>query len=129
MTVQEKIERVYDMFESSFIHREEELILHKKWNIYFRLVFDLCQEKGSRPITPIEFDYRLISCLSFYTAGHYFKKSESQCKWAWNRINRWFRKDFTYEELQKIYQRLGWGANMPIGLKFIESGFNMEILS
>jgi len=27
--IQEKIDRVFDMFESSFIYKEEELILHK----------------------------------------------------------------------------------------------------
>ena len=123
--LKEQIERVYDMFETSFIHREEELILHKKWNVYFRLY----TSDDSRVIKPIEFDYKMLSYLSFYTAENHFKKTSAQCKWAWNRLNRWFRKDFTYEELQKIYERLGCGANMSVGIKFIESGLNKELLN
>lgn len=123
--VQEKIDRVYDMFESSFLHREEELILHKKWNVYFRIY----TSDNSRIITEQEFDYKLLSYLSFYCAHNHFKKTSSQCKWAWNRINRWFRKDFTYEELQKIYEKLGSGANISLGLRFIESGLDMNVLS
>jgi len=126
--VENRIERVYDMFESSFLHMKEELILHKKWNIYFRIVIDLWPEKGSRPITPIEFDYKLLSYLSFYTASNHQTKGSAKCKWAWNRINRWFRNEFSYEDLQTIYQKLGCGANMSLGIEFIKSGFNMGIL-
>jgi len=126
--VNKKIERAYDMFDSSFLYRKEELILHKKWNIYFRIVIDLWPEKGSREITSDEFDYKLLSYLSFYTASNHEKKGSIKCKWAWNKINRWFRKEFTYEELQRIYEKLGCGANMSIGVNFIKSGLNMEIL-
>ena len=122
--LKEKLERVYDMFETSFVYKEEELILHKKWNIYFLLF----KGDGSMVITPTEFDYKLLSYLSFYCADNHFKKTSQQCKWAWNRINRWFRKEFTYEELQTIYTKLGSGANMNLGLKFIESELDMNIL-
>ena len=117
--IQEKIDRVFDMFESSFIYKEEELILHKKWNIYFRLPDIKTKE---------EFDYKLLSYCSFYFASNHFKKSSMQCKWAWNRVNRWFRVDFTYDELQIIYQKLGNGANKSLGLKFIKSSFDMIVL-
>ena len=124
--LESRIERVYDMFDTSFLHSEEELILHKKWNIYFRLVDE--SEGPTREITPIEFDYKLLSYLSFYCADNHFKKSSTQCKWAWNRLNRWFRKEFTYEELQRIYCKLGCGANKSLGIEFIKSGFDMKLL-
>lgn len=126
--VLEKIERVYDMFESSFIYKDEELILHKKWNIYFRLLVDLYPEKEEREITTDEFDYKLLSYLSFYCASHHEEKSSEKCKWSWDRINRWFKREFSYNELQKIYQRLGAGANMSLGIKFIKSNFDMSLL-
>ncbi len=122
--LQKKIERVYDMFDSSFIHNEEELILHKKWNIYFRLY----TSDNSRMITPMEFDYKLLSYLSFYCASNHFKKSSSQCKYSWMKINRWFRKEFTYEELQKIYGKLGCGANMDLGINFIKYGLDTSLI-
>ena len=126
--LQEKIEKVYDMFDSSFLYRGEELILHKKWNVYFRLD-TASYERKHRKITAEEFDYKLLSFCSFYCAENHFKKSSVHCKYFWNKINRWFRKDFTYEELQRIYTKIGTGSNRVIGLEFIKSGFNMEVLN
>lgn len=116
----EKIERVYDIFDTSFIYKDEEIILHKKWNIYFRLP-DIKTES--------EFDYKLLSYCSFYVADNHFKRNSKQCKHIWNRLNRWFRKEFTYDELQKIYCKLGNGCNKKLGVKFIESGLDMNLLN
>ena len=117
--IQEKIERVFDMFAGSFINNDEELILHKKWNVYFRLS-DIKSE--------YEFDYKLLSYLSFYTASNHFKKSSAQYKWATDRIARWFRKDFLHEDFQLIYQKLGCGANRETGVNFIRAGLDMNLL-
>ena len=117
--IEKRLERIYDMFDSSFIYKEEELILHKKWNVYFRLP-DIK--------TVYDFDYKLLSYCSFYTADNHFKKSSAQCKYFWNKLNRWFRKELTYEELQKIYQKLGCGANQSLGIEFIKSGLDLSIL-
>lgn len=128
MNINDKIERVYDMFDSSFIHNGEELILHKKWNVYFRL--DTASvDHNPRQITPEEFDYKLLSYCSFYCADNHFKMSSKQCKYFWSKINRWFRKDFTYDELQLIYRKLGCGANRKLGLEFINSGCDMRVLN
>ena len=118
--VREKLDRALDVFDSSFLYSNgEELILHKKWNIYFRLPDVL---KSS------EFDYKMLSYLSFYVAQNHFKRSSKECIWAWNKINRWFRKVFTYEELQTIYCKLGCGANRELGVKFIETNLDMKLL-
>lgn len=118
--VKEKLDRALDMFDGSFVHISDELILSKKWNIYFRLP-DIK--------TASEFDYKILSYLSFYTASHHFKPSSAQSKWALNKINRWFKKEFTIDEMQKIYAKLGNGANRELGVRFIESGFEMELLT
>jgi hypothetical protein len=118
--VEEKVERVFDMFEGSFIHNNEELILNKKWNVYFRL-----QDIE----TQSDFDYKILSYLSYYTASHHFSFRSAQCKWALHKLIRWFRKDFSIDEMQIIYQKIGTGANKPLGIKFIESGFDINILS
>jgi hypothetical protein len=110
--IKEKIQRVYDLFESSFIYKNEELILHKKWNIYFLL---------SDVSMPEDFDYKLLSYLSFHCASNHFKKASDHCKWAWNRLNRWFKKEFAYEELQEIYTKYGCGANRDLGIEFIKN--------
>jgi len=123
-TIQDKIERVYDMFDTSFIHREEELILHKEWNVYFRLY----TSDNSRFITEDEFDYKLLSYCSYYTAKNHYGKNGTVYKYFKNKLSRWFRKEFNHEELQLIYAEIGTGCNMPLGIKFIESGLDMSIL-
>ena len=118
--LQEQIEKVYDIFDTSFIYKENELILHKKWNIYFRLddIYD-----------NYDFNYKLLSYCSFYCASNHFKKNSKECKYIWNRLNRWFKKDFTYDELQAIYKKIGSGANRSLGNKFIKSNLDFNILN
>lgn len=117
--IQKKIDRVLDMFDSAFIYKDDELILHKKWNVYFRL----------DNITSVDhFDYKMLSHMSFYTASNHFNRTSAQCKWARAKLNRWFRKDFSYSDLQAIYTRIGVGANESIGLDFIASGLDMSKL-
>ena len=118
--LQEQIEKVYDIFDTSFIYKENELILHKKWNIYFRLD-DICDN--------YDFNYKIISYCSFYCASNHFKKNSKECKYIWNRLNRWFKKDFTYDELQAIYKKIGSGANRSLGNKFIKSNLDFNILN
>lgn len=118
--LQQEIERVYDIFDTSFIYKENELILHKKWNIYFRL----------DDISNIyDFNYKLLSYCSFYCATNHFKKNSKECKYIWNRLNRWFKKDFTYDELQLIYVKIGSGANRSLGNEFIKSNLDFNILN
>ena len=113
------IDRVYDVFDTSFIYNEEELILHKKWNIYFRLddIADV-----------YDFNYKLLSYCSFYCACNHFKKNSKECRYIWSRLNRWFRKDFTYDELQLIYRKIGSGTNRELGNDFIKSNLDLNVL-
>lgn len=114
------LERVYDIFDTSFIYKEDELILHKKWNIYFRLddILDI-----------YDFNYKLLSYCSYCCASNHFKRTSKECRYIWHNLNRWFRKDFTYEELQLIYRKLGSGANRDIGNAFIKSNLDFNILN
>lgn len=117
--VKEQIEKVYDIFDTSFIYKNQELILNKEWNIYFRL---------DNILDKYDFDYKVLSYCSFYCADNHFSKKTKICKYIWGRLNRWFRKDFTYEELQLIYRKLGCGANRVTGNNFIRSGLDFKLL-
>ncbi len=122
--IQRKIERIFDMFPTAFIHNtgtpgDDELILDKKRNVYFRLA-DI--------ETEIDFDYKVLSYCSFYTADNHFKPSSQTSKYFLNRINRYFRRDFSIEEMQKIYEKFGSGANRPQGNQFVKYGLNLEEL-
>lgn len=114
----ELIEKVYDIFDTSFVYNTDELILHKKWNIYIR-VDDIVDEH--------DFNYKILSYCCFYCADNHFSKNSKECKYIWNRLNRWFRKDFTYEELNLIYRKLGCGANRKLGNEFIKSSLDFNI--
>ncbi len=118
--LQEQIEKVYDIFDTSFIYKENELILHKKWNIYFRL---------DDIVNIYDFSCKLLSYCSFYCPSNHFKKNSKECKYIWNRLNRWFKKDFTYDQLQAIYKKIGSGANRSLGNKFIKSNLDFNILN
>ena len=76
-----------------------------------------------------EFDYKMLSFLSFYVAQNHFKRASKECVWAWDKINRWFRREFTYDELQIIYSKLGCGANRKLGVNFIETNLDMKLLT
>lgn len=117
--VDELIERVYDIFDTSFIYNKDELILHKKCNIYFR-INDIKDE--------YDFNYKLLSYCSFYCASNHFKKNSKECRYIWHRLNRWFRKDFSYDELQLIYRKIGTGANRKLGNDFIKSNLDFTML-
>ena len=116
----ELIEKVYDIFDTSFIYKKNELIIHKKWNIYFRLddIVDI-----------YDFNYKLLSYCSYYCASNHFKINSKECKYIWHKLNRWFKKDFTYDELQLIYTKIGSGANRSLGNKFIKSNLDFNILN
>ena len=113
------MERVYDVFDTSFIYNQNELILHKKWNIYFRV--DNIESND-------DFNYKMLSYCSFYCASNHFKRNSKECKYIWDRLNRWFRKDFTYEELQLIYRKIGSGTNRELGNDFIKSNLDLNVL-
>lgn len=116
----DKVQRVFDMFDDSFINQYEELILHKKWNIYFLL---------ESIESELHFDYKMLSWLSYRIASHHFKKTSKESMWAMQKLNRWFRYEFDYDDMQKIYSKLGNGCNQALGFRFITSGFDMSLLT
>lgn len=117
--VQERIEKVKDIFPESYIYKEEELILEPKMNVYINLL---------NVDTKEFFDYKILSYCSFYTATHHFNPIIKVHKFFHNRLNRYFRRDFTLEDLQTIYQIIGTGCNKDLGLQFIKNDFDMELL-
>ena len=117
--MKELLERVYDVFDTSFIYNQNELILHKKWNIYF--IVDNIESND-------DFNYKMLSYCSFYCASNHFKRNSKECKYIWDRLNRWFRKDFTYDELQLIYRKFGNGANRKLGNEFIKQNLDFNLI-
>ena len=110
--IKEKLKRALDLFKGSFVNRRNEIILHKGRNVYFML---------DNIESPIHFDYKIISFLSFYTASHHENKDSAMCNWAWMHINHWFNHYFNYDDLQIIYQKIGCNANKDLGIQFISS--------
>jgi hypothetical protein len=118
--IKEKIERVYDMFPGAFIYKNDEIILDKKLNVYFRI--DNIENAD-------HFNYKILSCCSFYCANNHFNPSSKTSKYFNERINRWFKKKFSNKEMQIIYQKLGNQCNQKLGIEFIKSGCDLSLLN
>jgi hypothetical protein len=101
---------------SCFINSNFELIVEPKNNIYFML---------KDVETELDLKRKVLSWLS-----------RSSCKGVseyWQKriraiINEYLETAFTVEDMDEIYTYLGNDCNRPKCLKFIESGYDMEVL-
>ena len=102
---------------NSFINQNFELIVEPKNNIYFRLE-DI--------ETELELKCKVLAWLS-----------RPSCKgvsdyWQ-NRIraivNEFLGTEFTFEEMTEIYTYLGNDCNRKKSIKFIESDYNLSVLT
>jgi hypothetical protein len=118
--IQEKLDRAYDMFEDASITDTNELILNKKYNVYMLL---------GNVDSPLMFDMKILSVLSYFTATHHFSEKTAVSKWAKNKIERWFRHDFSISDLQTIYLHTGNMCSVSLLKEFIESDFDMKIFN
>lgn len=49
-------------------------------------------------------------------------------EWYLNGINKFLGTRFTHQDIEEIYCKLGNEVNRPLTLKFIDSGYDMEVL-
>lgn len=117
------INKILESYPKSFINHNLELILVPKNNTYFRL--DDCET---------ELD---VKCKMFAWA------TRCNCKdmpyvylmrnidfWSFNTscFNKALGTSFSREDMKLIYDRLGNDVNRKLTLKFIESGYDMNLL-
>lgn len=113
-----------NLFENSFINHNNELIMIPKFNVYTRL-----DDVNS------EFDFKVKLCEWFSRdcccALRYAYKKRLKTYWNQNTsiFNELCGTNFTADDMELIYTYLGNGINRPKCIKFVESGFDMSVLT
>lgn len=110
-------------FPGSFINHNNELILVEKTNLYF-LLNNIDNE--------LEFKCKLLEWCSrdASKAMPYRKNWLNEAYWSEvrNGINNVLKTDFDHSKMEVIYDRLGNQINRNLTIKFIESGYDMNVL-
>ncbi|MFX3949178.1 hypothetical protein ACJBW9_06770 [Streptococcus suis] len=73
----------------------------------------------------------LMWCSRTIAKGQPFKSEKRNCifrEFTKNFLNRYLGTLFSDEDIALIYQRLGNGINPELTYRFIDSGFDMEVL-
>ena len=118
-----EILRLMHFFPNSFINCHFELILSPKGNVYFK-----CNEGMTR---------KDVLCKIFEWCSRYCAKGEPYVSERTNKIwrdnlisnfNEYLETNFNQDDFYLIYDRLGNAVNHDLTVKFVESGFNMDVL-
>jgi len=120
MSVYDNIEirqRLSLAFPLLFVNRQNELITHPKRNTYFRL-------DGVE--TERDLKAKILEWLSREAAKSISRQSQA---YHLNGINRFLGTDFTKEEMYEIYTFIGNCVNHKKTLRFIDSGYDLSVLT
>lgn len=109
-------DRLSAAFPLLFVNRQNELIVHPKRNTYFRL--DGVEDER-------ELKAKILEWLSREAAKSISRQSQ---RYHLNGINSFLSTDFTEEEMYEIYTYLGNGVNHEKTLRFIDSGYDLNVL-
>lgn len=109
--------RLYSAFPKSFVNAHFEFIVHPGRNSYFLL-------DGVE--TEPELDAKVIEWLSREAIKGGSRQTQ---KYHLDGINRFLGTNFTPEQMEKIYTYLGNCCNHSMTMRFIESGYNLTVLT
>lgn len=115
MELQKDVRELMILFRQSFINYNFELILIPKINLYLNL-------KGVN--TKRDLDRKMLHSVSRGCT----KSNKYWNKYITEKFNKYFKREFTENELELIYTRLGNGVNIELTEKFLDSGLNLEVL-
>ena len=104
-------------FPKFFINHNLEVIVHPRRNTYFLL-------KGVE--TEGDLVAKILEWLSREAAKSVYKESQ---KYHLNGINAFLGTNFSQDDMMEIYTYLGNSCNHKRTLRFIESGYNLSVLT
>lgn len=114
---------VMKQFPGSFINHNNELILIPKVNLYIRL---------EDVNTPTELKYKLLEwCSRDCSCALRYSQSWRNARYhddVLERVNKCLGTNFTHDEMELIYERLGNRCNHKLTEKFVSSGYDMKVL-
>lgn len=121
--LQTAIDELMGLFNGSFINAQNELILIPKTNLYFRLA-DV-ETIDDLYVKIIAFCSR-DACKSMpYYASKRNEKYQNEVRYA---LNEYLGVDFSKDEWETIYAKLGGGCNHELCKKFVKSTFDLSLL-
>ncbi len=110
-------------FPKSFINHLGEFIGSLKENPYFCLAD--CKNELDVKCKVLEWFSRPACKTQYYKTT---KRNEEYHKYMLDGINRFLETDFSFEDMELIYEKLGNAVNHNLTLKFIESGYDLDVL-
>ena len=110
-------------FPGSFINYEGEFIAHRTSNTY--LIFDTCENEQELKYKVLEW----FSRAAFKTEPYDSNKSNHKFnRFMLDGVNAFLGTAFTFDDMELIYTYLGNAINHDLTIKFVESGYDMEVL-
>ena len=121
--INKELTRLMQCFPRSYVNGYGEIIIDHKTNKYFKV--DNIEHE-------VEFKYKVLEWLSraAYKEQPY-KTAKSNLRFnqfILNGINEFLDTKFTFDDMRFIYGELGNNINRELTIKFVESGYNMELL-
>ncbi|MBS5114143.1 MAG: hypothetical protein KHY88_00320 [Erysipelotrichaceae bacterium] len=117
------ITKLMIIFDKAFINRINELILIPRTNLYFSL--NNVESEFDLKCKVLEWCSR-DACKSMpYQSDKHNEKYQDDVR---KNINNFLKTDFTREDMELIYTRLGNAVNHKLTIKFVQSNYDMNIL-
>jgi len=117
-------QKLMEAFPNSFINYQGEFIAHSGANQYFNL--STCSNELDVKRKVLEYLSRsACKTLQFRTQ----KRNEALWEFMRKGINDFLNTKFTRDDMMEIYTYLGNGVNSSKAIRFIESGYDMRILT
>ena len=110
-------------FPGSFISDNGEFIPERSGVACFNLAN--CESSGEIKCKVLEWCSRAAFKSEPYQT---VKKNRELHRFMFKGINNFLDTDFSEEDMELIYAKLGNGCNHPLCEKFVMSGYNMEVL-
>lgn len=115
--------KLLNSFSGSFINHCGEFIAHKKGLAFFTLTN--CETEMDVKCKVLEWLSRDAYKTEPWRSE---KKNTEHHEFIRNGINEFLGTDFTHEDMHRIYTKLGNCANHGLTIRFIASGYKMEVL-
>lgn len=114
---------VMKQFPESFINYKNELILIPKTNLYVGLY---------NVNTPTDLKFKLLElCSRDCTYASWYSQEWRNRRYqddVLSKINKCLGTNFTREEMELVYERLGNGCDHKLTERFVNSGYDIEVL-
>lgn len=115
--------RLMRSFPGSFINHNFEFIAHKRSNTY--LIFTDCETWKDLQCKVLEW----LSRAAYKTEPYYTDKSNNKFhRFMLDGVNDFLGTSFTFDDMELIYTLLGNEVRPALTVKFVNSGFDMEVL-